>query len=178
MRGALIAGAAGAVLVLVIYALAGFTDRSLFPWFEGNQGFLSVLALAIALVFALIENHRANTAAADRRTEYVDAVLALFDEMDAVTAKFFAAIDVCERDGTSTELGRNHWSWDRARLNETLTILRPSAPPDGPLAIALSELQFALEDGIAGGTPEETRANLAEFDDRLAKVKPRIVARR
>lgn len=178
MRGALAAGAGGAVLVLVVYSLAGFTDRALFPWFEGNQGFLSVLALAIALAFALIENHRANTAASDRRAEYVDTALALVDEMEAVSAKFAVAIDACERDGTSTELARTHWSWDRTRLMETLTIIRPSAPADGPLAIALSELQFALEEGVAGGTPDETRKNLGQFDAGLAKVKPKILGRR
>lgn len=55
--------------------------KALFPAIEANQGLISLVALGVALWFAVLEYRRANRASEDRREEFRRTVLALCDEL-------------------------------------------------------------------------------------------------
>lgn len=179
MKGALAAGAAGALLVLAAYSLAGLSDAEVFPWVESNQGFISVIALAIALTFAVIENHRANTATADRRAEFVATALAILDQVTTANATLRVEMQKAADIGGDLAAPLGVWGLRRARIRSAVETIRPSAPADGPLAIALADLTDALLLYHLPPHPpvEEVARFLVEDEDRIADVRSKIAAR-
>jgi hypothetical protein len=71
---------AAAILVTGWCLWAKGDDTPVWQWAETNQGLLSILALSIALAFALIENHRANSASRVAKNEYIDMIVAVIDQ--------------------------------------------------------------------------------------------------
>lgn len=178
MKGPLIAGAAGALAVLAIHSLLAGVKTALFPWVEANQGLISIIALGTALFFAVVEYRRANSAAAERRTEYVDTVLAMVGELEAEGRTLNAAIDASEAAGDMPDGARHDWDRKRVRVGHTIALLRPSAPPDGPLALALAELHEALQNVIGGRDVAEVRASLVRREQEIGDAKAKVAARR
>lgn len=66
------------------------------PWLEANQGLISLVALTVALVFAVLEYRRANRASDDRREEFRDALIGVCDEIEKDLTSWPES-DVCLR---------------------------------------------------------------------------------
>ncbi|MGQ2989502.1 MAG: hypothetical protein ACT6RD_03425 [Brevundimonas sp.] len=95
-----------------------------FPVLEANQGAISLAALVIALVFAIIEHRRANRAAEDRRDEFRKAAMAVCDDMLPIVAGDLS---------------------NKSRLNgQVLDDLMRAPPPAPALIRAVRELRTQL----------------------------------
>lgn len=60
------------------------------PWWpmvEANQGLISIVALMLALIAFLLENHRANSATKERREEFRTALILVCDDMEVSLVK-------------------------------------------------------------------------------------------
>jgi Ser/Thr protein kinase RdoA (MazF antagonist) len=136
-------------------------------WAEDNQGFLSVLALVAALAIAVFEVIRAARAERRRKEEYVDLVGGILGKL-AERLKEVAA-------GSPDNQRADIWSaWRQAE--SAVNIVRPSAPPDAELALALAELaEFFL-----GNVPSATAGpnNYLERATRLQEFRKRVIGRR
>lgn len=158
--GPLAAGAVGALTVLIVYAAVRGTRGAVFQWAEDNQGTLSLVALIVALVFALVENHRANNAPSLAKSEYIDTILEVLDNTVANTEHLERFLR--EDDRNTFLVQEVIESFNRAidDNRETIRLLRPSAPPDGPLALHLSKLE-ELHQYLCDYDPVKYRNTLA-----------------
>lgn len=175
MKGAFVAGAVGAVVVLVVYSLAGFTGRALFPWFEGNQGFLSVLALTIALTFALMENHRANTAARADRAEFISVVLEILDGVETARA---GLLGICLDPARAMHGQVDSWNASVHRAKESLEAIHASAPRDAKLLLAVTQaIRILHGSGISNQTETaQVMGKMITFETTLGTLRAPIAA--
>jgi len=168
---------AALIVACLTWVVVGLGHWIVWPWAEENQGTLSFAALAFALIFALVEMHRANTEAERRLAEFVAVILELADEY-ATDLRTALATPL---EATSLAIPKlNH---NRALKRKTLDLLRQSCPPDGRLVLLLTELDQIFEDPVPelsqiGRVVGVARERLEARASELANVRGRVAARR
>ncbi|MBO9543838.1 hypothetical protein [Caulobacter sp.] len=143
-------------------------------WTEDNQGLVSVAALAFALLWALWENHRANTEGQRQATAFNDAISDLIDR----SVRALTDLENAQNDHPGNP--DYYWKWDhsRALTRKALDYLRQAGPPDASLTIALTELDELFENRLGQGnrlpdgrTPFLRNIDPSEFKDLRDKLK-------
>ena len=145
----------------------------IWQWAETNQGLLSLAALVLALLFALLEMRRANSETARRIKEYVSVVLELADNY---AADLNGAIVGW---GTNRFAAITAWEADRQLKRKALDLLRQSCPADGRLVLLLVELDeaFARPFPRQPAVPNDPLPTLNARAVSLAEVRRRIADR-
>ncbi len=116
------------------------------PWTKSDiiaawSAAISVSAILAALALAVWEHRRASRADARRRRDFIDAAVAVLDEAIS-QAQAFEDACLSQSDQAAAIGILSNITLERAK--SSLSALRPVAPPDGPLALALTGAVEAL----------------------------------
>jgi hypothetical protein len=146
------------------------------PWAETNQGLLSLLALAIALFFAVWENARVLRADHSRINEYIDIADAVISEVELLRRTQFQYI----RDTGDSETGLRMYEEGVIAPRFVISTLANSTPADAPLAIEMQDILRRLSRSLSDGWPnqDEALARLSDLESALATTRQILVARR
>jgi hypothetical protein len=155
----------------VAYAWCG-PSGPIIPWAEENQGLLSLLALVIALLFAVFENRRALRADDVARREYVDMLLELIDELRGVASSAPITAAAANPDALQTAWVREAQPFRQAVATAKHVILR-----DALLLVEVHRLDHVLSHDIR--RQSETGISTAEqMLARLDSIRASVLARR
>lgn len=157
--------------------MAALHQDAVWPWAESNQGMLTFAALVIALLFALVEQRRANTETRRRIREYAAVVLELTDG-------YLADLRPLSEAAVANAPAMSKWNHDRAMKRKTLDLLRQSCPAEGRLVLLLNELDQTFENPFPapGGQGLQLPAagpqpKLKEMVESVDAVRRKIAAR-
>ena len=107
-------------------------NPALFPWIEANQGFLSLLALVVALAVAVFEHWRVIRERQEALRHTIRTAIELVDELEAIRA---AAWEKYKSDVRSTAAAG--FGGEAKRAGEVFRVLAATTPMTGKVALTL-----------------------------------------
>ena len=147
------------------------------PGIEANQGLISIVALILALVVAMLEYRRALDTERKRVSEFRSLVTGLLDELIAEANRQIAA-----GDRVREALGGNAifppWRRLADKTHKAFETIRPTAPPRPQMLLVLLDIEDAINPNR--GAPfiielANAKASLAHHKTTLTELRKRFL---